>query len=52
MYETHIGTRTAAPWLPRFATDERQPTGEGTRMGVEPRRGGRVRPDYEVNEGR
>jgi uncharacterized protein (TIGR00730 family) len=50
VYETHIGKRTAAPWLPRFATDEMQPTGEGTRLGVEPRRGGRIRPAYEVNE--
>jgi uncharacterized protein (TIGR00730 family) len=51
VYETHIGKRTAAPWLPRFATDEMPPTGEGTRLGVEPRRG-RIGPAYDVSEER
>ena len=50
VYETHIGKRKAASRLPRFVSDEAVPTGEGTRLGVEPRRGGRTRQEY-VEEG-
>ena len=34
------GRKLAAENLPRFDTDESEPTGEGTRLGVRPRRGG------------
>ncbi len=33
------GRKLAAEKLPRFETDEDEPTGEGTRTGVRPRRG-------------
>lgn len=47
IHETHIGTRKIAQTLPRFKGDEQElKTGEGTRVGVEPRRGGRARPTY------
>jgi uncharacterized protein (TIGR00730 family) len=51
IHETHTGKRTIADRLPRFTSDEDVPTGEGTRRGVSPRRGGRVREDYEVKDG-
>ncbi|MHC4127309.1 MAG: LOG family protein [Planctomycetota bacterium] len=52
VHETHIGKRKAASWLPRFKTDEVEvEMGEGTRLGVEPRRGGRIREEYDVTEG-
>lgn len=41
VHETFIGQRTIAEQLPRFATDEEEArTGEGTRSGVAPRKGG------------
>jgi len=48
VYETHIGKRTAGPRLPRFAGDEEAREGEGTREGIEPRKGGRLREQYEI----
>jgi uncharacterized protein (TIGR00730 family) len=52
VHETHIGKRKAASWLPRFKTDQVEvEMGEGTRLGVEPRRGGRLREEYDVTEG-
>jgi uncharacterized protein (TIGR00730 family) len=48
VHETFVGKRKAAGKLPRFVSDEMEPTGEGTRVGVEPRRGGRIRKDYDV----
>jgi hypothetical protein len=42
VYESHIGVRQVARNLPRFTSDEDVPTGEGTRIGVEPRKGGRL----------
>jgi uncharacterized protein (TIGR00730 family) len=52
VHETHISKRKAASWLPRFKTDEVEvEMGEGTRLGVEPRRGGRIREEYDVTEG-
>ncbi|MHC4219588.1 MAG: LOG family protein [Planctomycetota bacterium] len=51
VHETHLGKRKAASWLPRFKTDSVEVgTGEGTRMGVEPRRGGRIREEYDLND--
>ena len=40
MYQCYIGNRKAAPLLPRFETDETEPTGEGTRLGVPPHKRG------------
>ena len=52
VHETHIGKRKAASWLPRVKTDHVEvEMGEGTRLGVEPRRGGRLREEYDVTEG-
>ena len=48
VYETHIGKRKAAEWLPRFTSDEDVPTGEGTRAGVEPRKGGQRPSPYDL----
>jgi uncharacterized protein (TIGR00730 family) len=42
LYETHIGKRRAGASLPRFGDEEGEPTGEGTRMGIEPRKRGRL----------
>ena len=51
VHETHIGKRKAASWLPRFATDLAEVgMGEGTRLGVEPRRGGRIREAYDLDK--
>ncbi|MHC5022441.1 MAG: LOG family protein [Planctomycetota bacterium] len=52
VHETFIGKRKAAEQLPRFASDaEEKKTGEGTRVGVEPRKRGRLREAYDVSEG-
>lgn len=48
--ETHLGIRKAGPKLPRFAEDEQAKTGEGTRHGIEPRKGGRLRAPYGTDE--
>lgn len=40
MYETNIGQRQWGEKLPRFESDEKEPTGEGTRRGVMPRKRG------------
>ncbi len=51
VHETHLGRRRAASRLPRFKTDRVEvETGEGTRLGVEPRRGGRTREEYDLTE--
>jgi uncharacterized protein (TIGR00730 family) len=44
IHETAMGKRTAAAQLPRFREDEQ--TGEGTRVGIERRKGGRLKKDY------
>ncbi len=43
IHDTFMGRCVIAEHLPRFRTDESVPTGEGTRIGVEPRRGGTAR---------
>jgi hypothetical protein len=43
VHETFLGKRTVAENLPRFASDESDPTGEGTRAGIEPRKAGAQR---------
>jgi uncharacterized protein (TIGR00730 family) len=40
VYDTFTGQREVAADLPRFPTDAQAPTGEGTRTGVLPRKGG------------
>ena len=50
VHETHLGIRKAGPKLPRFAEDEEARTGEGTRHGIEPRKGGRLRAPYPPDE--
>jgi uncharacterized protein (TIGR00730 family) len=46
IHETHLGKRVAAEGLPRFPTDGVEETGEGTRIGIQRRRGGRLRAPY------
>jgi len=48
IYESHIGARPVAEGLPRFEADEVEQTGEGTRVGIERRKGGRLRNGYTV----
>jgi len=48
IHDAHTGRRKIAEGLPRFATDEIEATGEGTRLGVERRKGGRLRTKYDV----
>jgi len=43
IYETHIGKRKTAQKLPPFISRAFEETGEGTRVGVERRKGGRLR---------
>jgi uncharacterized protein (TIGR00730 family) len=43
VFETHIGKRRAGEGLPRFASDAAEPSGEGTRAGVQPRKIGLLR---------
>ncbi len=50
VHDTFLGKRMAAKNLPRFAEDEEADAGEGTRLGIEPRKGGRLRKDYEPKE--
>ena len=50
IHEACTGQRKIAAKLPRFRSDEDDPSGEGTRMGVEPRRGGRTKQRYEVED--
>ena len=51
IHETHTGKRKIAQALPRFEGDEQElKTGEGTRVGVEHRRGGRARQSYQVTD--
>jgi uncharacterized protein (TIGR00730 family) len=40
VYETHTGQRQFAAHVPRFGSDEIIPTGEGTRIGIRPRKSG------------
>jgi len=42
MHETNIGQRQWGEKLPRFESDEKAPTGEGTRRGVMPRKRGTI----------
>ena len=50
LHETFLGKRTAAESLPRFPEDEHAAAGEGTRLGIEPRKGGRLRKGYEQTD--
>lgn len=51
VHEARIGKRTVAAKLPRFRSDaEETHTGEGTRDGVQPRKGGRVKEQYDLDE--
>ncbi len=50
IHETCLGTRRCAERLPRFESDEVVPTGEGTRLGIEPRTAGRARRVYDIKE--
>ncbi len=50
VHETYLGKRIAGEKLPRFAEDAEAPAGEGTRLGIEPRKGGRLRKDYETKD--
>jgi uncharacterized protein (TIGR00730 family) len=52
VYETHIGKRTAAAALPRFASDTMEPMGEGTRAGVPARKVGLMRAQPDISEDR
>lgn len=47
VHDSFVGKRKAADKLPRFKSDEKVPTGEGTRVGVERRKGGRLREPYD-----
>jgi uncharacterized protein (TIGR00730 family) len=52
VFETHIGKRRAGEGLPRFASDMAEPSGEGTRAGVQPRKIGLMRGAAEfIDEG-
>ncbi len=50
IYETYIGKRTAAAQLPRFKSDLEEESGEGTRVGIERRKGGRLREEYDLDD--
>lgn len=51
IHETHTGKRPFAESLPRFTSDEHDVrTGEGTRVGVERRLGGRLRKPYQERD--
>ena len=50
VHDCFTGKRTAGEKLPRFAEDAQAPAGEGTRLGIEPRKGGRLRKDYDTKE--
>lgn len=47
--EAFQGKRKIAQKLPRFPQEDDKRTGEGTRHGVEPRKGGRIRRQYEID---
>jgi uncharacterized protein (TIGR00730 family) len=53
IYETHIGKRKIAQQLPPFISRAFEETGEGPRVGVERRKGGRLRggPDFADESG-
>jgi len=52
VYECFSGQREVGAGLPRFETDETEPTGEGTRGGMRPRRrAARRRPPAEPEAG-
>ena len=51
IHDAHTGRRKIAEQLPRFATDAIEATGEGTRLGIERRKGGRLREQYDVVDG-
>ena len=50
VHESFIGKRKPAGKLPRFKSDEKVPTGEGTRVGVERRKEGLREPDDVSND--
>jgi uncharacterized protein (TIGR00730 family) len=50
VHEAFTGKRIVASSLPRFESDDAARTGEGTRAGVHPRRGGLTRREYEVRD--
>jgi uncharacterized protein (TIGR00730 family) len=50
VFETHIGKRHAGEGLPRFAGDSAEPSGEGTRAGVQPRKIGLLRGVADFND--
>ena len=52
IHDSFTGKRKVAERLPRFASDKDVHTGEGTRMGVDPRKGGRLRQAYEAPDGK
>ena len=47
IHDTFTGKRKCAGRLPRFVSDDAVPAGEGTRLGIQPRRGGRTRQRYD-----
>ena len=51
IYDNYTGKRKVAQKLPRFASDDEVATGEGTRRGIEPRKGGRLKGKYEPTDG-
>ena len=51
MHDAFTGKREVAKELPRFKGDEGEPTGEGTRLGVEPRRRGKLRDSKRHEDG-
>ena len=50
VHDCHTGKVKHCADLPRFAEDKDDPSGEGTRMGIEPRKGARLRKEYRKPE--
>ena len=48
IHDAFTGKRRIAERLPRFKSDEIEQTGEGTRVGIERRKGGRLRESYDL----
>ncbi len=46
VHDHYTGKHVAGKGLPRFHEDEDAAAGEGTRLGIEPRKGGRLRESY------
>ncbi|MCZ6834383.1 MAG: TIGR00730 family Rossman fold protein, partial [Planctomycetota bacterium] len=51
LHDCHTGKVKHCADLPRYAEDEDDQSGEGTRLGIEPRKGGRLREEYKRPEG-